>query len=241
MTADDDDGYATSARQLERDRSRLRAAARHPGVVDHQHVGAAHRPVDAEPAWVNPAPVRRLLRHDREPDQRHVNARLDEGRQRMTARPPSAARHHRHGRRARRHPRRAPHRLPMFDEITAQHRPQPRRRFHRARAVRLVPPQINRELTTPHRVSDRRDRVREQFPRLAPGQVALIAPGKPDRRRPPAGPAGHPSMLRTATDKTPPTKPAHKPRRPTTRPPQTAIPGPHQPRQSPPSPSFAQN
>ena len=82
---------------------------------------------------------------------------------------------------------------PRDREVGGQHQPQPGRRFGRARVIRLVPPQVLGKRTAPDRVADRRHRVREQFPGLAPGQVALIAPGEPDWRRPPAGPAGHAS------------------------------------------------
>ena len=129
VPADDHDRDAPGAGQLERDRGRLRAAARHPGVVDDQHVGPGHDAVDAEPAGVDAAPVSRPRGRDRQAHQRNVNAGPDEARQRMTARAAPAARHDRRDPRGRRHPGRGPHRLPVLPEVAGQHLPQPRRRI----------------------------------------------------------------------------------------------------------------
>jgi hypothetical protein len=204
VTPEDDDGHSTRAGQLERDRGRLGAAAGHPRVVDDQDVRARDRPVDAQPAGVNAPRVRRLLRHHGQPGKRKIDARPDDSRQRMTARPSPAARHHANDRRRGRHPRRAPDRLPVVHQVGGQHRPQPRRRFGRVGPVRLIPPQVNRERTAPDRVSDRSHHVREQLPGLPPGEITLVTPGNPDLGRPPASPAEHPQMLRIVTDKTRP-------------------------------------
>ena len=204
------------AGQLERHGGRLRAAARHPGVVDHQHVSAGHGPFDPQPARVDAAPVRRPGRGNRQAGQREsMHARI-EGGQRMTARrgrgrsaPPRPRPGRPLGRDRSAPPRRRPGRPSSPPRATPtpcdlQIGGQPPAAAGPADSSAPAPSDLYR-----HRSSASRPPLTaypigatasaSSPPGLAARQVALIAPGKPDRRRPPAGPlADHLSMLRTS-------------------------------------------
>ena len=207
MPADDDDRDPPGPGQLQRHRGRLGAAPGYPGVIHNQDVGPGHRSVDAQPAGVDAASMGRSPWGHREADERKVDTRSDEAEQWMAARPALAARHDGGELWSRRHPGRSPHRLSVIPQVDVQHLPQSPGGFCRTRAVRLVPPQVAGEPTAPDRVADRRHRVREQLPGLSKRQVALIAPGEPDRRRPPAGPADHPPDARNRHRQTRPPRP----------------------------------
>jgi len=199
---EDDNGNPTRSGQLERGRHRLRAAARYPGVVDNKDIGIHHGIANLDPVRVDPPSVR-LPSRDRQPDQRKCDGRANDPGERMPARPPLTARHHRHRARPGGHPRRRPQLIRLSAQESSEHSPQPvrcRGRRRRVRPLRLVRAQVMGEPSTAYRVPDWHHHVREQLPDLAQRQFTLVTPGKPGPSRPPATSAHHSLNLGLPTD-----------------------------------------